>query len=335
MSAEPSESDGAGQSRIQGLAIVATPIGNAADITLRAIEVLKSADAILCEDTRVSPKLLARHGIRRPLLAYHEHNAERMRPLILERLRRGESLALISDAGQPLISDPGFKLVRAALAEGLPVTALPGPSAALTALVLSGLPTDRFFFDGFLPQKQAGRRARLGEIASVPGTLILFESPRRLADLLADAASVLGDRPAAVAVGQDGVGDLAGVAVGQQQAGAFRGEMAVAPREQGLEHIAEITAARGEQIFVARRALAVAPALQQPRFDQRLQAPGQHVGRDVEALLEFIEAGEALEGIAQDQDAPPFPHTLQAAGDRALQIAEAFMLHRVTSILIS
>ena len=128
VSAEPSESDGAGQSRIRGLAIVATPIGNAADITLRAIDVLKSADAILCEDTRVSPKLLARHGIRRPLVAYHEHNAERMRPLILERLRRGESLALISDAGQPLISDPGFKLVRAVLAEGLPVD---GPARSL------------------------------------------------------------------------------------------------------------------------------------------------------------------------------------------------------------
>ena len=197
-SAEPSESDGAGQSRIQGLAIVATPIGNAGDITLRAIEVLKSVDAILCEDTRVSPKLLARHGIRRPLLAYHEHNAERMRPLVLERLRRGESLALISDAGQPLVSDPGFKLVRAVLAEGLPLTALPGPSAALTALVLSGLPTDRFFFAGFLPPKTAQRRRELGELAAIPGSLIFFEGASRLPAALADMAAVLGPRPAAV-----------------------------------------------------------------------------------------------------------------------------------------
>ena len=199
LSAEPSESGGAEQSRIQGLVIVATPIGNAGDITLRALEVLKSVDAILCEDTRVSPKLLARHGIRRPLVAYHEHNAERMRPLILERLRRGESLALISDAGQPLVSDPGFKLVRALLAEDLPVTALPGPSAALTALVLSGLPTDRFFFAGFLPPKTAQRRRELGELAAIPGSLIFFEGASRLPAALADMAAVLGPRPAAVA----------------------------------------------------------------------------------------------------------------------------------------
>jgi 16S rRNA (cytidine1402-2'-O)-methyltransferase len=199
MSAEPSESDGAGQSRLQGLAIVATPIGNAADITLRALAVLKSVDAILCEDTRVSAKLLARHGIRRPLLAYHEHNAERMRPRILERLRRGECLALISDAGTPLVSDPGFKLLRAVLAEGLPVTALPRPSAALTALVLSGLPTDRFFFAGFLPPKSAQRRRELTELAAVPGSLVFFEGAQRLPASLADMAAVLGPRPAAVA----------------------------------------------------------------------------------------------------------------------------------------
>jgi 16S rRNA (cytidine1402-2'-O)-methyltransferase len=184
---------------MRGIAIVATPIGNAGDITLRAIEVLKSVDAILCEDTRVSAKLLARHGIRRPLLAYHEHNAERMRPQILERLRGGETLALISDAGQPLLSDPGFKLVRAVIAEGLPVTALPGPSAAVTALVLSGLPTDRFFFAGFLPPRPAARRRALAELAAVPGSLIFFEAAQRLPAALADMAAVLGPRPAAVA----------------------------------------------------------------------------------------------------------------------------------------
>ena len=139
-SAEPSESQGPEQSRIHGLVIVATPIGNASDISLRALAVLRSADAILCEDTRVSAKLLARHNIRRPLVAYHEHNAERMRPKILGRLRRGESLALISDAGTPLISDPGYKLVQVVIADGLPLTALPGPSAGASDSSLTDTP---------------------------------------------------------------------------------------------------------------------------------------------------------------------------------------------------
>ncbi len=197
--AEPSESQGPEQSRIHGLVIVATPIGNASDISLRALAVLKGADAILCEDTRVSAKLLARHNIRRPLVAYHEHNAERMRPKILGRLRRGESLALISDAGTPLVSDPGYKLVQAAIADGLPLTALPGPSAALAALVLSGQPPDRFFFAGFLPVRSAQRRQALGELAAIPGTLILYEAANRLPAALADMLAVLGPRPAAVA----------------------------------------------------------------------------------------------------------------------------------------
>src|SRR6516165_11307130 len=179
MSSEPSESRGGGQSHMRGLAIVATPIGNAGDITLRAIEMLKSVDAILCEDTRVSGKLLARHGISRPLLAYHEHNAERMRPQILARLRSGDTLALIVDAGQPLLSDPGFKLVRAAIAEGLPVTSLPGPSAALTALVLSGLPPDVFLFAGFLPPRRAARRRALAGWSSLTATLVFFEGASR------------------------------------------------------------------------------------------------------------------------------------------------------------
>jgi len=182
-----------------GLYVVATPIGNLRDITLRALDILAAANIIACEDTRVTEKLMSRHGLAGQRLAYHEHNAERMRPLILERLRRGESLALISDAGQPLVSDPGFKLVRALLAEDLPVTALPGPSAALTALVLSGLPTDRFFFAGFLPPKTAQRRRELGELAAIPGSLIFFEGASRLPAALADMAAVLGPRPAAVA----------------------------------------------------------------------------------------------------------------------------------------
>jgi len=196
---EPSDSPAREQSRFQGLAIVATPIGNAADITLRALATLAAADAILCEDTRVSARLLARHGIARPLVAYHEHNAERMRPRILERLGQGEALALISDAGTPLVSDPGYKLLQAAIAAGIPVTTLPGPSAALAALTLSGLPTDRFFFAGFLPAKSGERQRALARLAPIPATLILFEAANRLPASLADMAAALGPRPAAVA----------------------------------------------------------------------------------------------------------------------------------------
>ncbi len=160
---------------------------------------LKNTDAILCEDTRVSMKLLTRHGIRRPLLAYHEHNAAKMRPKILAWLREGESLALISDAGTPLVSDPGYKLVQAAIAENLMVTAVPGASAALAALVLSGLPPDRFFFAGFLSARPGQRREELRELAAIPATLVVYEAANRLAETLADMAAVLGARLAAVA----------------------------------------------------------------------------------------------------------------------------------------
>jgi 16S rRNA (cytidine1402-2'-O)-methyltransferase len=182
-----------------GLHIVATPIGNLGDITLRALATLAAADAVIAEDTRVSHNLLAHYAIATPLVAYHEHNAAQMRPLLLARLARGEALALISDAGTPLISDPGYKLATAALAEGIAVTTAPGASSVLTALVVAGLPTDRFFFEGFLPPKSAARRARINELARVPATLVFFESPRRLAETLADLAAELGPRPAAVA----------------------------------------------------------------------------------------------------------------------------------------
>jgi 16S rRNA (cytidine1402-2'-O)-methyltransferase len=216
-----------------GLYLVATPIGNAEDVTLRALKTLRAADVIACEDTRVSAKLLARHGIERPLLAYHDHNAERVRPLLLERLRRGEVVALVSDAGTPLVSDPGFKLVRAALDAGLPVTALPGPSAALAALLLSGLPSDRFLFAGFLPPKPAARRRALGELAAVRATLVFFESAKRLAAALADMAAVLGPRPAAVARELTKLheevrrGNLADLWAQYREAGPPRGELAV------------------------------------------------------------------------------------------------------------
>jgi 16S rRNA (cytidine1402-2'-O)-methyltransferase len=182
-----------------GLHLVATPIGNLGDISLRALAVLRGADRIYCEDTRITARLLGRYGIGTPLHTYHDHNAEAVRPAILAALRRGERVALVSDAGTPLVSDPGYKLVRAAIAENLPVTAAPGPSAALTALILSGLPPHTFLFAGFLPKPQAARRRALMRWAGVEATLIFYEAPPRLAASLADMSEILGAREAAVA----------------------------------------------------------------------------------------------------------------------------------------
>lgn len=182
-----------------GLYLVATPIGNLADITLRALATLAAADLIACEDTRVSRVLLIHYGISTPLVAYHEHNAERQRPKLLAALGEGKAVALISDAGTPLVSDPGFRLVVEAIAAGHAVIPVPGPSAALAALVASGLPTDAFFFAGFLPPKEGARAKRLSELAAVPATMIFFESAQRIAASLGAMAKALGDRPAAVA----------------------------------------------------------------------------------------------------------------------------------------
>ncbi len=182
-----------------GLHVVATPIGNLKDISLRALGTLAAADAVLAEDTRVTRVLLAHYGITTPLIAYHEHNAAEMRPKVLEKIGEGRALAIVSDAGTPLVSDPGFKLVEAVLEAGFQVTTVPGASAVLAGLVVAGLPTDRFFFEGFLPPKSAARRERLSVLGPIPGTLVFFESPRRTAEMLADAAAVLGPRPAAVA----------------------------------------------------------------------------------------------------------------------------------------
>ena len=182
-----------------GLYIVSTPIGNLGDITLRALEILGAVDLILAEDTRFSRRLLDHYGIETSVSAYHEHNADRVRPNILARLGEGQSLALISDAGTPLISDPGYKLVREATAQGARVFPVPGASALLAALVAAGLPTDRFLFEGFLPARSEARRARLNGLAQVEATLVFYEAPQRLAASLADLAQELGDRPAAVA----------------------------------------------------------------------------------------------------------------------------------------
>jgi 16S rRNA (cytidine1402-2'-O)-methyltransferase len=181
-----------------GLYLVATPIGNLGDITLRALETLAGVDVIACEDTRITRRLTERYAVSVPLTPYHEHNAAAVRPKILQRLAQGASIALVSDAGTPLISDPGFKLVREVCAAGHSVTALPGPSSVLAALSVAALPTDRFFFEGFLPAKEAARRTRLAELARIDATLVLFESGSRVADTLRDLADAVGERDAAI-----------------------------------------------------------------------------------------------------------------------------------------
>ncbi len=185
--------------KIGELCLVATPIGNLGDLSPRAASALAEADLILCEDKRVTVKLIAHLGLKKPLRAYHDHNAEAERPRIMAELGDGRRLVLVSDAGTPLISDPGYKLAREASALGHRVTAIPGPSAPILALVLSGLPTDRFFFLGFLPAKSAARADALREIADLRASLIVFETAPRLAASLGDMLAILGDRPAAVA----------------------------------------------------------------------------------------------------------------------------------------
>ncbi len=182
-----------------GLYILATPIGNSRDISLRALETLKGCDVIAAEDTRVTAKLLAIHGISRPMIAYNDHNGPQMRPQILARLAQGQVVALVSDAGTPLVSDPGYKLVREAIAAGANIVALPGPSAVLAGLTLSGLPSDRFLFAGFLPSRSGERKTALEDLKGLRATLIFFESAQRLGDSLPALAEILGDRQAVVA----------------------------------------------------------------------------------------------------------------------------------------
>lgn len=180
------------------LYVVATPIGNLGDLSARATATLKSVATIACEDTRVTGVLLQRFGISTPMMAYHDHNAERVRPQMLERLSSGESFALVSDAGTPLISDPGYKLVKDCVDNGITVVPIPGPSAPITALMGAGLPTDRFYFGGFLPNKTKARREALGDVKTLKATLMFFESPHRVAETLADMAAVFGPREAVV-----------------------------------------------------------------------------------------------------------------------------------------
>ncbi|MGH2349104.1 MAG: 16S rRNA (cytidine(1402)-2'-O)-methyltransferase [bacterium] len=180
------------------LYVVGTPIGNLEDITLRALGVLKDVDVIACEDTRHTRLLLSRHGITTPLVSYHEHNEARRAADLIGRLERGESVALVSDAGMPLLSDPGYPLVTSAVARSIPVVAVPGPSAVTAALAVSGLPTERFLFAGFLPRKGAERRRALDDFSDVPYTLVFFEAPHRIMQTLGDLQAVLGNRRVAV-----------------------------------------------------------------------------------------------------------------------------------------
>ena len=260
-----------------GLHIVATPIGNLGDITLRALETLAGADAILAEDTRLSRRLTDHYAIQTPMIPYHEHNAAEARPRALARMRAGEALALISDAGTPLISDPGYKLVAEAVAEGLAVTSLPGPCAAIVALTIAGLPTDRFLFEGFLPPKSAARRERLNALAAVPATLVFYEGPSRVAETLADLAAELGPRPAVVARELTKMheearrGDLATLAAEYAAEDSPRGEIVIivgppgeaeAPSEADLDR--ELRSALVE-LSVKDAAAAVAARFRLPR----------------------------------------------------------------------
>lgn len=184
-----------------GLHFVATPIGAARDVTLRALDILGQADVLAAEDTRSLRHLMEIHGIAlggRPLLAYHDHNGEAVRPRLLGALAEGRSVAYASEAGTPLVADPGYQLARAAIGAGHAVLSAPGPSAVLAALTVSGLPSDRFLFAGFPPAAAGARKAFLAELAGVPATLILYESPKRVGRLLREMADALGDRPACV-----------------------------------------------------------------------------------------------------------------------------------------
>jgi 16S rRNA (cytidine1402-2'-O)-methyltransferase len=273
-------SGGTGRSKLApGLHLVATPIGNLGDLSPRALAAFSAADLVVCEDTRVSARLLRRHGVERPLLAYHEHNAARRRPQILARLRAGAAVVLSADAGTPLISDPGYKLVVAAIAAGIEVYTVPGPSAAIAALTVSGLPTDRFLVSGFLPPRPAARRRAIEELGRVPATLVMFESPRRLPATLVELAAVLGAREAAVAreltkrFEEVRRGKLADLAAHYARAGPPRGEVVLVIGPPSGEDTAAVTpedldAALEEALATmppAAAAAAVAAATGRPR----------------------------------------------------------------------
>jgi 16S rRNA (cytidine1402-2'-O)-methyltransferase len=248
-----------------GLYVVATPIGNLGDITIRALQVLAGCDRIACEDTRKTRRLLDRFGIETPMIAYHEHSPSTVRQRIIDRLNAGETIALVSDAGTPLLSDPGFRLVEDAIKASHLVTPVPGPSSLTAALCAAGLPTDAFFFAGFLPAKAAARKTRLKELAGIPATIVVLESPKRLAASLADMAAVLG---------------------GERQAALCR-EMTKLHETFDRQTLAALTtdyagkAVKGEIVLVIGPADQVGPAFTQEAIDALLaEALGQGSVRD-------------------------------------------------------
>lgn len=256
-----------------GLYVVATPIGNLSDMTLRGLSVLASADLVLCEDTRVTRKLLDHYGLRPSLLAYHEHNAAAVRPRVLARLDTGAAIALVSDAGTPLISDPGFKLVDAAIAAGHRIYPIPGASALLAALVAAGLPTDRFLFDGFLPVKAGQRKTRAVELARIRATLVLYESGPRLAGSLADLAVALGERPAAVC---------------RELTKVFE-EVRRGTLQELAQHYAKAGPPKGEIVIVIGPPGGEAPAISHDTIDAKLRA-----------ALERRSLKDAVDAVAAD-----------------------------------
>lgn len=258
------------------LYLVATPIGNLGDVTLRALETLAAADLLACEDTRVTRILLERYGIRQKMTAYHEHNSAEAGPRLIEALGAGKSVALCSDAGTPLVSDPGYRLVEQALEAGIRVVPIPGPSAILAALTGSGLPSDTFLFGGFLPVKAGQRRTRLEALKAVPATLIFFESPRRVAESLAAMAEVLGDRPAAV---------------GRELTKAFE-ELRRGTLANLAEHYAEAATPRGEIVVV------VGPPGQAP------QAQADDIDRLLVSLAAEMPASKAAAEAARQLGVP-------------------------------
>ena len=278
-----------------GLTLVATPIGNLGDLSPRALAALRGADAVLCEDTRVTGAMLARHGVSVTLMPLHEHNEDDQTPRVLDRLRAGQRVALVSDAGTPLVSDPGYRLVRAAIAAGLPVGAVPGPNAALMALTLSGLPPHPFLFHGFLPPRAGPRaaalaRLRAAERAGLSATLVFHESPHRLAESLAAMAEALGgERPAAVAreltkrfeeVRRGTLGALAAHYAGAEARGEICVVVGPAPAETGdaeagLDAQLRDALATGMSVRDAAAAVAEASGLRRRQVYARALAIGQ------------------------------------------------------------
>lgn len=265
----------------KGLYLAATPIGAADDLTIRARDALARADVIAAEDTRMAQKLMMIHGVPRagrPIVPYHDHNGAEARPRLLARIAEGGSVVCVSDAGTPMVADPGWKLARDAIDQDLPVIALPGASALLTALTVSGLPTDRFMFCGFPPPKQGARRTFLEEVAAVPGTLVFYESPRRLADALADMAETFGPRDAAVSreltkkFEETRRAPLPDLAAHYAGAGAPKGEIVISvgpplKREIGEADLDAALAVALQTMRVKDAAQAVSAALGLPRRD--------------------------------------------------------------------